>query len=189
MLAIIVCKLRFPKEYNNLRNERGFIHSLLSRKESYIDEKINKLSVEKQRITDEHLESKTELDIVYKYKIDQYMKDEDLVSNYDVPIKKLLTEKTNREIRIEKQSKKRVVLIEKELQRLQQCHTVSTKNSLKELFSHGDIGEIFKHYYTDAVKEITDFDINDKLSYELMKFLIVNGYINEDYQSYIRCCH
>jgi len=193
LLAIIVCKLRFPKEYNNLRSKRGFIYSLLSQKESYIDKKITKLAVEKQRITDEHLESKTELDIVYEYKIEQYKKDDNLVGDYDVAIKKLLTEKSDREVRIETQGKKRVESIEKELQILQQqkksLQTVSAQRSLKKLFFHEDIEEIFKHYYTDAVKEITDFDINDELRCELMKFLIVNGYINEDYQSYIRCCH
>jgi len=192
LLAVMIYKNRFPKDYKNSQSCKGFVYSLFSRIDETIQNKviaveveISSLSTKIQNANNEPLKSKDELDIVYSRRLEQCrnMPPE----KQEVEIKRLKDEKEKRKEYIENQNKERIMMLTKDIESLQaQKRNIQCITKLCEILSYENIGEIFERTYYEVKKE-TDFDIADHSKYELLKYLVLNGHIDETYKDYMYC--
>ncbi|MCI8755246.1 MAG: hypothetical protein HFG18_01515 [Oscillospiraceae bacterium] len=201
MLAMIAYKNLFPRDFADLQLNQGFVYTLFNKKDEFIQSEITEIKKaidEKQnRITSaqkEHLVSIRELNAVFA---DKYLRGynynwsrendsnlSNLVMHYldgnnknkYISRKQILGDKLDENIAKLHQEisnlERKVIKIKSK-----QLHQIITRDSIDNIFAITSVNEIGK---------LTDFnEIKSSEYFDLLKYLIRNGYIDETYADYM----
>ncbi len=200
MLAIITYKNLFPRDFAKLQLNQGFVYTVFCKKDSFIEDKITemkeKIDEREQRIfaiRDEKLKSLRELNTVFahKYLNDYYnwthKNDNDLsefVINYLNGNEK--SEYLSRKQILEDKSSGKIDQLKQEISALEQKIIEIKNQQLHQIITRDNIDTIFSVKSTNEVGEITNFnEIRSSEYFDLLKYLIRNGYIDETYPDYM----
>lgn len=184
MLAIITYKNIFPRDFSNLQLARGYVHELFRAKrcmaETATEELSQKLSDLKSHIEEVDKEVATSLQDLQDIMDGRYRRNRSYEQDYKnrrefEKRKPVVLEKANIE-----NSKKEYKDIE---------HKIATIKSapMKELIKEFDDDKVFDVTYRNDMAGLEDSFIGVKKSnyFDLLKFLIRNGYIDETYPDYM----
>lgn len=188
MLAMIAYKNLFPRDFADLQLNQGFVYTLFNNKEFFIEEEVKSLS---ERIAEtihqielaksEHLKTIKELDAAFEDKkpIDRWGRKQDLST----------TDKQDyaeRRQAIENRLNNRIPELEEEQFRLEQELILTRNKSLCDIITRDNISTIFGITSTNEIGAVTDFnEIKSSEYFDLLKYLIRNGYIDETYADYM----
>lgn len=199
MLAIITYKNIFPRDFANLQLNRGFVYTLFSKKENFITAEITEINKRIDKIQkriasseNEYLVSIRELDAVFA---DKYFKHYHLSNETDSDLTKFIIknldtdqkdEYTSRKQTIEDKLNKNNITLNQEIQNLQQKEISLQNESLYKIITRDNIDEIFSITSINDIDEEIDFnEIKSNEYFDLLKYLIRNGYIDETYTDYM----
>lgn len=190
LLAVIIYKNIFPKDYSNLVLNKGYVYSIFHNKPSLIDslkadyQSSITLIEEKLKYYDkEFLENQSELDIIKnkKYNDARYPYQRNEVDSWVENIYKkrsqaILDRKENYRDAIVKEKN----AIENEIVKL-------NNSALKDLLNRGNIDSYFHDTISvNDIGEENDYNEIKASDYlNLLKYLIINGYIDETYPDYL----
>lgn len=198
MLAIIAYKNIFPRDFSQLQINQGFVYALFSTKDSFIkdakevlQDRINEIDSQIEAINKEHLLSLRELDAVFVDKKGNYS-----VHNYGDAqltdwVKRSFSGNSLKEYEKRRQTLENKLSdgistflqrkedLELEIQKLSQKH-------LAEIIDRNNIDKIFSVTTKNALNEETDYqEVKRNQHFDLLKYLIRNGYIDESYSDYM----
>ncbi|HHV41642.1 MAG TPA: hypothetical protein GXX72_02180, partial [Clostridiaceae bacterium] len=191
MMALIVYKNVFPRDFSELQLQKGFVFTIFSKKPEFILDEIERLEhqVGETRnqidaVNREFLLSIKELDILFQHNKAQlqYMP----YQERDRQSKQIQDDYSIRKKAIENRNNKRLPALEEEKARCEKEISQIQNKSLSEIISRENSERIF------AVTSINDIKVERKF-YEvkgndyidLLKFLITHGYIDETYSDYM----
>lgn len=185
MLAIIAYRNLFPQDFADLQLKRGFVYSLFSQKSDFIDKEISGIrgqisekNEEINRARNEHLKTVEELDVVFENKKKNYRFGVNTLSSQEEK------EYAARKKAIEDKLNSRTATIEEERNDLEQKIIKLQSCPLKDIITRENISEIFGEKFDVGVN--IDFkEIKDNEYFDLLKYLIWNGYIDETYADYM----
>ena len=201
MLAIITYKNLFPRDFAELQLNQGYVYAIFSRKDSFIETEITEMEediVEREQrisaIRDEKLISLRELDAIFadKYLSDNcYYWSEKNDQELSAYVINQLRENNKKEYLYRKQ-----ILEEKlagKIERLNQeifvleRKIIEIKNQqLHQIITRDNIDTIFRIESKNEVGDVTNFkEIKSSEYFDLLKYLIRNGYIDETYPDYM----
>ena len=187
MLAIIAYKNLFPRDFADLQLNQGYIYTIFANKDSFVAEEIEKLdkqisekSNEIDMAKNEHLSTIKELDAAYedkrpvRYGYRQDLSDADK-ANY-----------AKRKQAIENRLNSSIPKLENEKVVLEQKRISMQNRQLCEIITRDNIDSIFSITSTNEVGTVTHFnEIKSSEYFDLLKYLIRNGYIDETYADYM----
>lgn len=197
MLAMIVYKNLFPRDFSNLQLAKGYVHELFEQKDRLAIETINKLREKESeiqeiinRINEETLVDVQEIDDAYaaKYKrLPQHPYYSNRLSEEGEKQKnKLEFEKKERKRVIEINKEGRLTEYEEELSKIQYEISVTKTKLLRELITRENSDEVFLINSINPVGEEEEYkEIKSSDYFELLKFLIRDGYIDETHTDYM----
>lgn len=188
MLAMIVYKNLFPRDFSDLQLNQGFIFSLFDKKDEFIKEEINLLKNkikekenEKELMQKEHLLNLDELEIVYDAKRETNYYGEKRPLNAE-----LKAEYSKRKNIMEGRNNNRITEIDNEIGALKQEIILIQNKSIKEIITRNNIDSIFRITTTNEIGIENNFnDIKSSEYFDLLKYIIRNGYIDETYSDYM----
>lgn len=184
MLAIITYKNLFPRDFGDLQLNRGFVYALFENKDKFISDEIAGLRTEiatlKGRITSAAHEvavADQELDLIFHNRRD-YLGNirNDYKAEYD-----------RRKQAIADNSEGKIPALEKEiLKHASQIDALSAA-SLAKIITRDNIDKIFGGLVTrnELGQETRYEEIKRSEYFDLLKYLIRNGYIDETYADYM----
>lgn len=196
MLAIIVYKNIFPRDFCNLQLGNGYVHELFEQKENLSKETIGKLEEEKQLIQEkityinkENLTDVQELNDAYEAKYNRLPRDSwynQLTQEGRKEKDKLEKEKEKRIEVIDNRNKGMMTELEVKLQDIEQRISATKTKLLSELITRDNTDSIFMIKSINPIGEENQYnEIKGSDYLELLKFLISNGYIDETYNDYM----
>jgi len=196
MLAIIVYKNIFPRDFCNLQLGKGYVHELFEQKENLSKETIGKLEEEKQLIQEkityinkENLTDVQELNDAYEAKYKRLPRDSwynQLTQESRKEKDKLEKEKEKRIEVIDDRNKGMLTELEVELQDIEQRISATKTKLLSELITRDNTDSIFMIKSINPIGEENQYnEIKGSDYLELLKFLISNGYIDETHNDYM----
>lgn len=196
MLAIIVYKNIFPRDFCNLQLGKGYVHELFEQKENLSKEIIGKLEEEKQLIQEkityinkENLTDVQELNDAYEAKYNRLPRDSwynQLTQEGRKEKDKLEKEKEKRIEVIDNRNKGMMTELEVKLQDIEQRISATKTKLLSELITRDNTDSIFMIKSINPIGEENQYnEIKGSDYLELLKFLISNGYIDETYNDYM----
>jgi len=193
LLAMIVYKNIFPRDFSDLQLNRGFVYALFAARESYITEAIAHIDTVidgvQKKIDDannEHLEKSAEVDTVYNAQLSQYRNSWNYQNNANY--KELVALIANRKAAVENRKSDNMAGLEQQLliSRQQKAEIKSLK--LHDLFeNYCDIDTIFKdNKSVNAIGTERKYtEIKESPYFDLLKYLVRNGYLEESYADYM----
>lgn len=198
MLAIITYKNLFPRDFSELQINRGFIYSLFSKKDKYIETakcelelKVSEKETEIQNAKNETLGSVQELDDIHEakkrrmpsYSYYNNSQQREYEKNLNAWYK---NEYPKRKQAIENKINNKISLLEIELQELKSQLLSLKSRKLYEIITRENIDDIFKSTTINEInEEIKYLDVKENPYFALLKYLIRNGYIDESYPDYM----
>ncbi len=195
LLAIITYKNLFPKDFSDLQLNSGFVYLIFSKKEEYyktsienINKDISKYESEIETIQNERLINIEELDFV-KIKREENAKKKGNTNRNPEWVKYQEWEKNEYPVRkkiLENDKTELIADIENKISKLKIEKDRIEGKSLANLITRDNIDDIFKACSKNTLDELTDYnDIKRNQYFNLLKFLIRNGYIDESYNDYM----
>lgn len=201
MLAMITYKNLFPHDFSKLQLDSGFVYEVFSKKLYLISETLKKLRDEKQEIINritliknENLVSLEEIDDAYKAKYNRLPKK----NVYGYSSSNILTEEGetkkkqyDKELQLRKQAVQdkldnKLPEFEEEQARIEHEIALLQSRTLSELITRENINDLFSISSQNELGEKNEFKEIKRSSYfDLLKFLIRNGYIDETYKDYM----
>ncbi len=188
MLAIIAYKNLFPRDFSELQLNQGFVYTLFGSKDVFIAEEVKKLAEmiseknhEIEMAKNEHLKTIKELDAAFEDKrpIDYWNRKQALSTNDQ-------KEYAERKQAIENRSNNRISEVEDEKCILEQKLITVRNKQLRDIITRENINSIFSITSTNEIGDVTDFnEIKSSEYFDLLKYLIRNGYIDETYADYM----
>ena len=188
MLAIIAYKNLFPRDFADLQLNQGFVDTLVDSKYSFIagevkrlNEQIDKKNHEIDMAKNEHFKTVEELNVYFDTKkpIDYWNRKQDL-SESDKQ------DYAERRQAIENRLNNKILDLEEEIFRLKQELILMQSKSLDDIITRDNISTIFSITSTNEIGVVTDFnEIKSSEYFDLLKYLIRNGYIDETYADYM----
>lgn len=188
MLAIIAYKNLFPNDFADLQLNKGFVYNLFNKKDFFIseevkklDERISKKNNEIEMAKNEHLKTIKELDVVFEDKKpkDYYGWKGNLTQEEQI-------EYSERKNIINNKLNNKIPSIEYEIFILEQELISIKSKQLKDIITRENINSIFSITSTNEIGKETNFnEIKSSEYFDLLKFLIRNGYIDETYADYM----
>ncbi|MFS0784943.1 hypothetical protein ABC345_00985 [Shouchella sp. 1P09AA] len=187
MLAIIVYKNLFPRDYTQLQLNKGMVYTLFAKKENFIEGEIKRIDTlinEKTKEIEvserEHLNNIKELDIVLEYNQKQNW-------HYRQEKQKEINE---RKIAIENKVNHNRPYLEEEKAKLEEEKVVIQFRKLSEIITRENIDTIFSTVFINEIGDETDFhEVKSSDYFSLLKYLLRNGYIDESYPDYLTYFH
>lgn len=177
ILSMIVYKNLFPKDFSDLQLNQGFVYSIFSQKEKFIEERIKEIDFQ-IAIFNEPLKNIEELDIICQYYND--IKCNKFNENYNKAVFWLEHEYNKRKKNLEAKAEENQLDIEnlreekKELQNLVLNKIIAKNDIISSIIYENELGEINKFE-----------DIKGNPYFKLLKFLIKKGHLDEDYPLYM----
>ncbi|WP_447864457.1 YobI family P-loop NTPase [Kluyvera sichuanensis] len=192
MLAIIAYKNIFPRDFSELQLNQGMVFTIFSKKDNLIVKEIKEIEKyisdrkkEIEVINDEILNSSQEVDAIYDKELSKY-------SNYphhnQIEKADIAKRREARKENVENKFNGKIAGINELISRSRSRESlVDSKNKrLKEIITRENIDEIFKLTYTNEIGEERDFnEIKSSEYFDLLKYLIRDGYIDETYTDYM----
>lgn len=188
MFAIIAYKNLFPRDFAELQLNQGFVYTLFYSKDRFIakeiqtlNERISKKDHEIELAKNEHLKSIAELDVVFDNKrpTNYYGRRPDL-SQEDQ------NEYSERKKAIEDKLSDKIPVIENEKLLLEEKIVSIQNEQLSEIITRDNIDSIFGIKSENEIGKVTEFnEIKSSEYFDLLKYLIRNGYIDETYADYM----
>ena len=197
MLAMIVYKNIFPRDFSDLQLAKGYVHELFENKPNLVATSLETLNGQKQemieyidRIKCETLNSIEEINVVYDVKYNGLPRNRYSSSGYTEEgekQKKILDEeKELRSKALQDKLDERLPEYEKELADLEHEIVIVKTKLLSELITRDNLEAVFMISSKNAVGEENAFkEIKGSDYFELLKFLIRYGYIDETYNDYM----
>lgn len=200
MLAIIAYKNLFPRDFADLQLNQGFVFTLFNKKETFIESEIaatKEIINETQRrissLKNEEHVSMRELNAIFA---DKYL------SNYNSWSQKnnddladFIEGHLNGDRKKEYEARKQILedkLNKKEARLYQDIKNLEQKvieiqsRRLNQIITRDNIDAIFSITSTNEIGEVKDFnEIKSSEYFDLLKYLIRNGYIDETYADYM----
>ena len=185
MLAMITYKNLFPKDFSELQFGRGFVHEVMSSKNKLIESLVAECETQKQalqrRIDKIHSEvsySLEELDILCNVKKNKSY-------GYN-STHKIEEEYSERKKNFKENQEHGVTLIQAAIQKLENQKSQFKNELFKDLITRNNIGQLFSASTANELGEINDYkEIKRSNYFDLLKFLIREGYIDETYCDYM----
>lgn len=188
MLAIIAYKNLFPRDFADLHLNQGFVYTLFDRKELFIKEESENLSEKISEVLhkielakNEHLKTIKELDAAFEDKksIDYWNRKQEL----SAADKKDYAE---RKQAIENRLNNTIPDLESAKLSLEQELILTQNKPLSDIITRDNINKIFSITSTNEIGYVTEFnEIKSSEYFDLLKYLIRNGYIDETYADYM----
>ena len=188
MLAMVAYKNLFPRDFADLQLNQGFVYTLFNNKELFIEEEVKSLTERISKIIcqidlakNEHLKTIKELDAAFEDKktVDYWGRKQNL-SERDKE------DYTKRKGAIENRLSNRISDLEEEQFRLEQEVILIRNKSLCDIITRDNISTIFSITSTNEIGAVTDFnEIKSSEYFDVLKYLIRNGYIDETYADYM----
>lgn len=191
MLAIIAYKNIFPRDFSELQLNQGMVYTIFSEKDSLISEEIKKIEKdisdrkkEIEAINDEILNSSQEVDAIYDKELSRYNNHH---PHYNQAEKAdIAKRRAARKESVENKFNGKIEEINELISRSREILVDSRNKRLKEVITRENIDEIFKLTYTNEIGEERDFnEIKSSEYFDLLKYLIRDGYIDETYTDYM----
>ncbi|MEQ4774139.1 hypothetical protein ABN118_11005 [Escherichia coli] len=190
MLAIIAYKNIFPRDFSELQLNQGMVYTIFSEKDNLIIEEIKKIEKdirdrkkEIEAINDEILNSSQEVDAIYDKELSRYNNHPHYNQAEKADIAK---RRAARKESVENKFNGKIEEINELISRLRESLVDSRNKRLKEVITRENIDEIFKLTYTNEIGEERDFnEIKSSEYFDLLKYLIRDGYIDETYTDYM----
>lgn len=198
MLAIICYKNIFPQDFSNLQLNQGFVYTLFSKKDEFVKDEIAELEkrkeiIQKQIVTikNEHLKSVRELNVVFA---DKYCSrynwpkgDEEL---YDFLQRYLrsgeLKEYQERKQMLEDKLEGNTSSFDKSVSDLEQELVLVKNKSLAQIITRNNTDRIFSITNINNIGQENLFnEVKGNEYFDLLKYLISNGFIDETYADYM----
>lgn len=185
MLAMITYKNLFPKDFSELQFGRGFVHEVMSSKNKLIESLVAECETQKQalqrRIDKIHSEvsySLEELDILCNVKKNKSY-------GYN-STHKIEEEYSERKKNFKENQEHGVTLIQAAIQKLENQKSQFKNELFKDLITRNNIGQLFSASTANELGEINDYkEIKRSNYFDLLKFLIREGYIDKTYCDYM----
>lgn len=197
MLAMIVYKNIFPRDFCNLQLGKGYVHELFEQKEKDCEEVIAQLEQEKQYlqekidcINNENLNDVQEIKDSYEAKYErlptEYWSRSQLTQESKKKKNELEQEKEKRIKRIEEKNNGLLSKYELEISEIEHKISISKTKLLSELITRDNTDSIFMIKSINPIGEENEYnEIKGSDYLELLKFLVSNGYIDETYNDYM----
>lgn len=199
MLAIIAYKNLFPRDFADLQLNQGFVYTLFNKKEEFICseiEEIEKAVDERQkRISSakkEHLVSMRELNVAFA---DKYLRSYSWLQKNDNDLSDFIMNYLRENNKREYMSRKQILNdklngksdeLQKEILDLEQDVIEIKNKQLHQIITRDNINTIFAITSINEIGNVTDFnEIKSSEYFDLLKYLIRNGYIDETYADYM----
>ncbi|MCN5286050.1 hypothetical protein MLF82_16555 [Escherichia coli] len=190
MLAIIAYKNIFPRDFSELQLNQGMVYTIFSEKDNLIIEEIKKIEKdirdrkkEIEAINDEILNSSQEVDAIYDKELSRYNNHPHYNQAEKADIAK---RRAARKESVENKFNGKIEEINELISRSRESLVDSRNKRLKEVITRENIDEIFKLTYTNEIGEERDFnEIKSSEYFDLLKYLIRDGYIDETYTDYM----
>lgn len=199
MLAIIAYKNLFPRDFADLQLNQGFVYTLFSKKDNFIEAEITEMKKaideRQQRISSskkEHLVSMRELNVAFA---DKYLRGYGWSQKNDNDLSDFVMNYLRGNNKNEYMSRKQILddklngnsdELHQEILDLEQ-NVIEIKNKqLHQIITRDNIDTIFTITSTNEIGNVTDFnEIKSSEYFDLLKYLIRNGYIDETYADYM----
>ena len=195
MMAMIAYKNLFPRDYNDLQLARGFVYEVFVQKDQLIENTLTKLLAKRKahderisQVKNEALINQQELDDVYIAKRKRLPKDyygsltpetQNQNQQYDL-------EYEQRTQAIKDKLDGNLSKLETELAEIDRDIDLTRTKSLKALITRKNINNVFAVAHTNQIGEVNEFkEIRGSNSFDLLKYLVRNGFIDETYQDYM----
>lgn len=188
MLAIIAYKNLFPRDFADLQLNQGFVYTLFNNKEQFVADETKKLndriSEKKHQIDmakNEHFRTIEEISVFFDTKrpVDYYGRKGNLSKENQI-------EFTNRKKALENKLNNKIPQIENEISIIEHELVLLKNKQLKDIITRENINSIFSVTITNEIGYVTDFnEIKGSEYFDLLKYLIRNGYIDETYADYM----
>lgn len=188
LFGIILYKNLFPKDFCSLQLNQGFIYNLFSQKENIQKNEIEKIKEDikklEQKLEEQKLyslENLKELEFlkevcqnrfedIYYYN-EEKDKIETWLNKYPSQVKKF-------------EEPKEKILIE--LKRKEEQKTKLETQPFKNIITYENINNIFNLKFMENIKDKEIFkEVKENFYFNLLKYLVKNGYLDETYQDYI----
>lgn len=199
MLAMITYKNLFPRDFSELQLNQGFVYSLFDKKDEFIKnelEEIENQQEETQKSIDElKTESLVEIRelgaaIAYKYlrNYSWYSYSEDDLDDFIMRYLNgdRLKEYVHRKKIIEDRSAGRISQLEEQIWNLEEKKSIIKNKQLCKIINRKNINRIFSTTSTNEIGVVREFkEIKSSEYFDLLKYLIRHGYIDETYSDYM----
>lgn len=182
MLAIIIYKNLFPRDFSDLQLKRGFVYHLMNCREiiiesevKLIEEEIKEKEKEIQQIENEIVKTENEFSII---------RDELKRNANSIAALNKIDEDIDRRIQLFKAKKdnpKNVIMLRQQINRHRDEIKNISKKNMKELITRENIDKIFELPVSAGISR----KVETNEYFGLLKYLIRNGYINESYTDYM----
>lgn len=199
MLAIIAYKNLFPRDFADLQLNQGFVYTLFNKKDEFIKSEITaikKAIEEKQnRITsaqNEHLVSMRELNAAFA---DKYLRNYGWSRQNDSDLSDFVMRYLSENNKSEYIYRKQILedklngnsaKLRQEISNLEQKVIEIKSKQLHQIITRDNIDTIFTITSVNEIGKVTDFnEIKSSEYFDLLKYLIRNGYIDETYADYM----
>lgn len=195
MLAMIVYKNLFPRDFSNLQLAKGYVHQLFEEKANLRKETICLLEEAKKNISDsikrmneETLCSVGELDLVYQPKYDKLPTGYYRELTQEGQKQKVILdeEKKLRKHAIEDREQNALLRYEEEISNIEHKILLVKTQLLRELITRENSDIVFMINSVNPVGDKEEYkEIKSSNYFDLLKFLIREGYIDETYPDYM----
>ncbi|MFV1476467.1 hypothetical protein [Serratia marcescens] len=190
MLAIVAYKNIFPRDFSELQINQGMVFSIFNGRESIVsdeirrlEQKINSKENDINTIKNEMLNSVEEVNVLYDHERLGYNRNEHYYRNEIADVER---RRKSRKENVENKTNDRIDVINEELLRLRNELVYVKNKKIKEIITRENIDGIFKITYTNEIGETRDFnEIKSSEYFNLLKYLIRDGYIDETYNDYM----
>ena len=193
MLALVTYKNLFPRDFADLQLNKGFVHAIFSNKEKFCCKEIERINNEIQELEERIKNSEDELAVSLEELDDiraaKYERADD--GSYWHNIDKTFLKWEKEQLPIRKQAvEDRAIdtqqLLEKQLKELKKQKKRISGRSISQIINRDNIDMIFQITTTNELGDVTDYNQIKKSEYfNLLKYLIRNGYIDESYSDYM----
>ncbi|MFR3567646.1 MAG: hypothetical protein ACLTUR_06570 [Paraclostridium sordellii] len=182
LLAMIVYKNIFPRDFSDTQINIGFISTIFETKEDIIkeaineiDNKIHEIKIKIDECKNEHLNNIDELGKVYT------------IYHYrGTTIDTQNPEYIKRKEILEIKENNKLSEIENELNLLNLRKMKVKNEKISNLITRENIDEVFDISYKNFLEETNDFnEIKSSQYFDLVKYLVRYGYIDESYEDYM----
>ncbi len=198
LLALITYKNIYPYDFGRLQNNLGYVHAVFANKENIIksqrstlENELKKTSLLAKEASDEDLKSKKEVMLVYavahlsEYTYSLRNMSE---STLDTNIRRVLSREQIQEYeyRINRASSQRQSELHESCKELERSIISINGMHLYEIIPHEDGAKVLSeitHAEEGATQEYQE--IKNSQYFDLLKYLILNGYLDESYPDYM----
>ncbi|OAA85387.1 hypothetical protein [Clostridium coskatii] len=183
LLAIIIYKNIFPRDFSDTQINVGFVSTLFNNQKEIIEDNINRIDEKIQELKEkidlcnkEHLRNVNEVGMIYWKNNDYGTRIPNVSSPEYVKRKEIVDIIKNNQIGDLKNQITDLELKKSELK----------NKKIRELITRENVDTVFNICYKNFLGEKNDFkEMKSSQYFDLIKYLIWNGYIDETYEDYM----